>query len=169
MRRGTPPAYLFGSLIKVIRESKGLTMRQMSPVISASAATVSQVEKGLRALKEPKLQAWAVALGVKQNHLIELWELCQGYVRSGPSWFQYFYEDLSVLHRRIELLMEEMVAKETPIPSFDVSDIAPLKPIKRKRGVSLKTKQLEDLIKSLSGPERARVQGYIEAIIENRT
>ena len=41
-------------------------------------------------------------------------------------------------------------------------------PIVRRRGSSLKTAELEDLIRSLSGPERERVRGYIDALIEQR-
>lgn len=38
----------------------------------------------------------------------------------------------------------------------------------RRRGRSVKAVDLEDLVRDLSGPERERVRGYIEAIIEQR-
>lgn len=44
-----------------------------------------------------------------------------------------------------------------------------LTPIVRRRGSSVKAVELEDLIRDLSGPERERVRGYIEAIVEQRT
>lgn len=73
MRRGTPAAKVFGNVLLKFRMEAGLSQRQVGAVIKAPAATVSQTEKGQRALKEPKLSIWAKALGVKEEHLRELW------------------------------------------------------------------------------------------------
>src|ERR1019366_2342705 len=43
-----------------------------------------------------------------------------------------------------------------------------LTPIMRRRSSSVTALELEDLIRDLSGPERERVRGYIEAIVEQR-
>jgi hypothetical protein len=43
-----------------------------------------------------------------------------------------------------------------------------LTPIVRRRGKSVNAVELEDLIRDLSGPERERVRGYVEAIVEQR-
>lgn len=49
-------------------------MREVARRIGAPAATVSQCEKGQRAVKEPKLDLWAKALGVDKKWLREQWE-----------------------------------------------------------------------------------------------
>lgn len=59
--------------------------------LGAPPATVSQVEKGQRALKEPKIAAWAAALYVSEDDLRELWELSQGLVPVGSD--RLFYSD----------------------------------------------------------------------------
>ena len=43
-----------------------------------------------------------------------------------------------------------------------------LTPIVRRRGKSVRAVDLEDLLRELSGPERERVRGYIDAIVEHR-
>ena len=50
MRRGTPAAILFGELLHDIRIERGMTMRQVGEKLGAPAATVSQAEKGKRAV-----------------------------------------------------------------------------------------------------------------------
>jgi hypothetical protein len=47
--------------------------------------------------------------------------------------------------------------------------IQKLTPIARRRDRSVKSMDLEDLIRELSGPERERVRGYVEAIVEQRS
>lgn len=42
-------------------------------------------------------------------------------------------------------------------------------PIVRRRGRSVNSMELEDLIRDLSGAERERVRGYVEAIVEQRS
>jgi transcriptional regulator with XRE-family HTH domain len=59
----------------------GQSMRQVGDRIGVRAATVSQIEKGQRALKEPKIPAWAEALEVSEVDLHELWMLSQGHVQ----------------------------------------------------------------------------------------
>ena len=58
-------------------------MRDIGDKIGAPAATVSQVEKGERALKEPKIAAWATALRVDEADLHGLWLLSQGLIPAG--------------------------------------------------------------------------------------
>lgn len=58
-------------------------MRFVGERLGAPAATVSQIEKGQRALKEPKVEAWSRALEVDSSDLLELWNLCQGIVQDG--------------------------------------------------------------------------------------
>lgn len=253
MRRGTPSAALFGNLLAMIRTAgTAASMRQIGDKIGAPAATVSQVEKGQRALKAPKIAVWSRALGIGESDLLELWRLSQGEVLVGDR--LTFYTDagkglgtgaLSVgiaeqLEKRPDLepiyrLAEWIAAvlrKVLPNTSIQVEplDFEPLyiddaatgltltaakqdeqadhaaafvptpviecywddtrgqgrpseinarfhvlvpvlqqlTPIVRRRGKSVNTVELEDLIRSLSGPERERVRGYVEAIVEQR-
>jgi hypothetical protein len=260
MRRGTPPAELFGGLLAMIRMAgTRASMRQVGEEIGAPAATVSQIEKGQRALKEPKIAAWAAALGVSETDLRELWALSQGLITVGDQ--LVFYSDrpdvlgteslnaaiLKALHERPDLepiyrLAERITAvlrrllpdaglrvdpdsfelphidkfaydfdkkafgrplsiaeeeeneayaaafvplpiihcvwQVTPVrpPSDDNIDIdwvrvpvlQKLTPIVRRRGKSVNAVELEDLIRDLSGPERERVRGYVDAIVEQR-
>lgn len=252
MRRGTPPAVLFGGLLYFVRVAgTRRTMRQIGDQIGAPAATVSQVESGQRALKEPKIPAWAAGLEVPETALHELWLLSQGLVpvRGGKP---VFYSDrpgclgtepltkglipalpegpdLEPIYRLADRMVtlvrpllrdasiyldaEEFEPKYvleaaegiiTPEQEDEDADAArgflpfPLievrwspmlgdrnpstekrdflrvpqlhkpEPIVRRRGSSLKTAELEDLIRNLSGPERERVRGYIDALIEQR-
>lgn len=223
-------------------------MRQVGQSIGAPAATVSQVEKGQRALKEPKIAPWAAALEVSEADLHELWVLCQGLVpveRGRP----VFYSDrpatlglasldaeimktlrdrpeLEAIYRlavRIAVVVKRLLSNtkasvrvepedfENPFdPEPDESGewaispsnqkkldaafaaFVPLPviwiywaeftsrdgvrmpllekptPIVRRRGKSVNTVELEDLIRELSGPERERVRGYVEAVVEQR-
>lgn len=66
-------------------------MRQVGDKIGAPAATVSQVEKGQRALKEPRIALWAAALEVSEADLHELWVLSQGQIPVGDG--LVFYSD----------------------------------------------------------------------------
>lgn len=252
MRRGTPSAVLFGGLLYFVRiTGTRRTMRQIGDQIGAPAATVSQVERGQRAVKEPKVAAWAAALEVPETALSELWLLSQGLVPVRDS-KPVFYDDrpgclgtqplpeglvpvlpegpdLEPIYRladrivnllrplltdaRIDLEPEEFEPKYVleagegtitpeqededadaargfvPVPLIefrwfptlgdrDLSKEArdflrvPLlqkpEPIVRRRGSSLKTVELEELIRSLSGPERERVRGYIDALVDGR-
>lgn len=124
MRRGTPSAKVFGAFLYSHRMVANLTMRQLGAKIGVPAATVSQVEKGERALKEPKIALWAKGLGIKEKILRDEWER-----------LEYEYPD---------------------------------GPIVRRRDKSVTPGSLEELISGLTGPERNRVCGYIEALIENR-
>lgn len=251
MRRGTPSAELFGGLLAMIRTAgTAESMRQFGEKISAPAATVSQIEKGQRALKEPKIAVWSKALNVDESYLLELWQLSQGEVLIGDR--RKFYTDareglgtetmradiievlrerpdLEPIYRLAELIatvlekvlpnawiqvepaefeplhidkmaaglklteaeedeQEEHAAAFVPLPFIECYwDNAPdrrqlserfrvlvpllqkLTPIVRRRGKSVNSVELEDLIRDLSGPERERVRGYVEAIVEQRS
>ena len=211
--------------------------------VSAPAATVSQIEKGERALKEPKIPQWAKALRVREIDLLELWQLCQGLVATDDR--LRFYSDPGVslgnqplgdrierelrerpehaqLYRlsvRIADVLRRMVPRvEFEVEPYSIGDfyerewdttqrfdseyseqeavkaafvprptivcysrdvIGPVyevhvpvlvkeEPIARHRGTSLKAVALDELIRSLTGPERERVRGYVEAIVEHR-
>lgn len=252
MRRGTPSAELFGDLLSMLRTiGIGSSMRQLGDKIGVRAATVSQIEKGQRALKKPKIATWAAALEVSEADLHELWLLSQGQIQVGDR--LVFYSDqpdvlgaepleeavVAVLrekpdHEPIYRLAEQVTAvlrrllpdaglrirpddnfeppfivepgagpltaaqeeenekwAETfPLPCIERSRggrparerrfefeegervRVPLlqepTPIVRRRGKSVKAVDLEDLIRELSGQERERVRGYIDAIIEQR-
>jgi transcriptional regulator with XRE-family HTH domain len=73
MRRGTPGAIALGIFLRTIRQSKGMTMRQVSLVLDCHAAEVSNIEKGIRALKEPKIELWAKALEVEDWVIRDEW------------------------------------------------------------------------------------------------
>lgn len=250
MRRGTPSAELFGSLLAMIRTAGTAdSMRLCGQKISAPAATVSQIEKGQRALKQPKIPAWSKALDIHENDLLELWWLSQGEVLVGDR--RKFYTeagealgkdmldanivkvlrerpDLEPIYRLAELIttvlkkvlptswlhvdtsefeplhidkmyahlalteaegdeQDEHAAAFVPLPIIecywdtaggrDPSDRFPVlvpllqkpTPIARPRGRSVKSAELEDLLRDLSGHERERVRGYIEAIVEQRS
>lgn len=227
-------------------------MRELGERIGAPAATVSQIEKGQRALKKPKVAAWAAALEVGEADLHELWELSQGRIPVGPGSFVFYTDkpdelgtdplpdDLvptlrerpglepiyrlaertaAVLRRllpdaRVHVHPDEFeppyiekmaggltltAAEEdenaeaeaafVPLPLIEcywndtpgrrgpseirrdrvrVPLLQELTPIVRRRDKSVKAVELEDLIRDLSGPERGRVRGYIEAIVEQR-
>jgi len=226
-------------------------MRQVGDEIGAPPATVSQVEKGERALKEPKIAAWADALDVSEADLRELWVLCQGQIPVGSDRSVFYGDRLDLLgteplspvvlrtlngrpdlepiyrlaeriaavlqrllpHAQIQVdpdyfeppYIDQMYAgsitaaqeqeNEAAADAFDtlplieciwgggpgrrrpqdlkkgglrVPLLRELAPIVRRRGKSVETVVLEDLIRDLSGPERERVRGYIEAIVEQR-
>jgi transcriptional regulator with XRE-family HTH domain len=253
MRRGTPSAELFGDLLGMIRTvGTGDSMRQVGDKIGAPAATVSQIEKGQRALKEPKIAVWAAALGVSEADLHELWVLSQGLIPVGDRLVFYsdrpdalgaatlsadivktlgFRPDLEPIFRvaeRITAVLKPLLpnagigvdpedferlhegkeyggltltaaeqdeqaeheAAFVPLPiiechwdnrpgrpePWEVNDryrvrvplLQKLTPIVRRRGRSVNAVELEDLIRDLSGPERERVRGYVEAIVEQR-
>jgi hypothetical protein len=254
MRRGTPSAELIGGLLAMIRMAgTGDSMRQVGEKIGAPAATVSQVEKGQRALKEPKIALWAAALGVREADLHELWALSQGLIPVGRDRLVFYSDqpdvlgteplnpailntlrdrpDLQTIYRLAERITavlrrrlpdtglgvaldefeppyidkmaegktltvaedeenEAAAAAFVPLP-FIVCEwydkpgrlqphkitgayfvrvplLPKVTPIVRRRGKSVKAVELEDLIRDLSGPERERVRGYIEAIVEQR-
>lgn len=231
-------------------------MRQVGESVGSPAATVSQVEKGQRALKEPRIGQWAAALDVNEADLHELWVLCQGLVPAGRN-RRVFYSDrpdalgsapldakiiktmcdrpdLEALYRlsaRIAVVVKRLLPKAASVhvepdefeipfdPDMDESgalvtspsnqkkleaafaDFVPLPviwiywadapaprhnleftsgngvrmpllekptPVVRRRGKSVNTVELEELIRELSGPERERVRGYVEAVVEQR-
>ena len=250
MRRGTPSAELFGGLLFIVRTAgAGRSMRQVGDELGAPPATVSQVEKGERALKEPKISAWAGALGVSGDDLHELWTLSQGQVPAGPERLVFYDQHPAVLGRqplrsaivntlkdrpdlepiyrlteRIATVLQRLLPRaefqvepddfeppyidemyagtitstqerenELAAATFDplpliwcywgsgsgrpqdgkrdavrVPLLRELAPIVRRRGKTVEALELEDLIRDLSGPERERVRGYIEAIVEQR-
>ncbi len=232
-------------------------MREVGGAIGAPAATVSQVEKGQRALKKPKIAVWAVALEMSEADLDELWELSQGWISVGHgSWVFYIDEPdgdgrlelgteplgenvgptlqerpgLEPVYRLAERIaavlrrvlpdasvgvypdkfelphIETMAGALTlsaaeadenaeaeaafvPLPLIEcywagmpgrrepsemrrdrvrVPLLRGLTPVVRRRAKSVKAAELEDLIRDLSGPERERVRGYIEAVVEQR-
>ncbi len=166
MRRGTPSAELFGMIIFVLRTVKcKKSMKQIGDLIGTAPALVSQVEKGQRAVKEPKIEVWADALEVSEYNLRELWFLSQGLIRSlnGKRIFNIHYD---VLIAQITMTMDRLVPNG--MNQIQVPKIEKITPIKRQRSNSLSKTELERLIYELSGSERTRVQGYVEAIIENR-
>ena len=252
MRRGTPSAELFGALLAMIRTTgTGKSMRQLGDRIGAPAATVSQIEKGQRALKKPKIATWATALEVSEADLHQLWVLSQGQVRVGDRLVFYSdqpdllgaeplddsivavlrekpaHEPIYRLAQRITDLLRRLLpdlelrvrpddhfeppfvggpgsgplttaqenenakwADSYPLPCIEafpsgrptreqrfeyeagehvrVPLLQPPQPIVRRRGKSLHAVELEDLLRDLSGPERERVRGYIDAIIDQR-
>lgn len=217
--------------------------------VSAPAATVSQIEKGERALKEPKIEAWAKALRVREMDLRALWQLSQGLVATDDRLLFYTdagdlmggeplsdqvekelrerpdperielelryrltYRIVEVLKRmrlRVEFVVEPysmgdfydrewdttqrfdseyseveavkaaFVPRPTivcysrdeigPVSEVHVPLIERLEPVARRRGTSVKAVELEELIRTLTGPERERVRGYAEAVIEQRS
>ena len=223
-------------------------MREVGDKIGAPAATVSQVEKGQRALKEPKIAMWAAALEVSDADLHELWFLSQGLIPVGRRRTVFYSDgpgaqplhdglvpslrdgpDLAPIYRLADRIaavlrrllpdasievnqdefepphIDQLVAgtitaaeqDETseaddaflPLPLIEfvwyrtpgrrepsemkwdairVPLLQELTPIVRRRGSSVTAVELEDLIRDLSGPERERVRGYIEAIVEQR-
>lgn len=253
MRRGTPSAELLGDLLTMLRTiGIGSSMRQLGDKIGVRAATVSQIEKGQRALKAPKIAAWAAALEVSEADLHELWLLSQGQIQVGDR--LVFYSDqpdvlgaepleesiVAVVqekpgHEPIYRLAEQITAvlrrllpdaglrirpdddfeppvipgpgegpltaaqgaenekwaEAYPLPCIERSRggrparerrfefeegervRVPLlqepTPIVRRRGKAVRALDLEDLLRGLSGPERERVRGYIEAVIDQRS
>jgi transcriptional regulator with XRE-family HTH domain len=226
-------------------------MRAVGDRIGVPAATVSQVEKGERAVKEPKIATWAAALDVEEADLRELWLLSQGLIdvegaapvfyetRPAPLFAEPLGEDvvptvdggpdLEPIYRvadRIRRVLRRLLpdvniwigslefeptyiieADEgtiTPEQQDEDADAAnaflPLPLIEfgwsptggrpqgsdtrwdairvpllqeftahaRRRSHSVKPADLESLVRKLSGPERERVRGYVEAILEER-
>ena len=227
-------------------------MRELGEKINAPAATVSQVEKGQRALKKPKIALWAAALEVNEADLSELWELSQGWIPVGPGSHVFYtarpdelgteplrdalvptlrerpgLESIYRLAERIAAVLRRLLpdvsvqvdpdqfepphvdkmaagltltaaeegenaeAAETfvPLPLIEcyrdgnpgrrepsemkrhrvgVPLLRELTTVVQRRRKSVKAVELEDLIRELSGLERERVRGYIEAIVEQR-
>lgn len=246
MRRGTPSAQVFGKLLSLVRSlGTGDSMRQVGESVGAPAATVSQIEKGQRALKEPRIAQWAAALDVSEADLHELWVLCQGLVPVGRDRLVFYSDrpdalgsapldaeiiktlrarpELEAIYRlavRIAGVVKRLLPTassvqvdpdefDNPYPpdvdeagkwvtspdtqkkleaAFAAFDPLPIigiywadardgvrmpllqkpTPIVRRRGKSVNTVELEDLIRELSGPERERVRGYVEAVLEQR-
>ena len=245
MRRGTQQSQLFGGLLRMIRSvGSDDSMRQVGERIGvpAPAATVSQIEKGERALKEPKIADWAKALKVREADLLELWHLSQGdivigarrvfYTEAGEAlgnhplgdgidkvlrerpdlertyrlaariaavlrrvaphvMFEVEPDDLGFDRERRETTRDfrdqtdeddAVRAAFVPLPwikcySRDVSGplhgvlvpvLTRLTPVARRRGKSIEVVQLDDLLRALTAPERERVRGYVDAIIEQR-
>jgi transcriptional regulator with XRE-family HTH domain len=252
MRRGTPSAKLFGDLLTMLRTvGTGQSMRQVGDRIGVRAATVSQIEKGQRALKEPKIAAWAGALDVSEADLRELWMLSQGQVQLGDR--RVFYADepdalgaerlndsiaqaleqrpdlkpIYLLALRIATVLHRLLpdagiqvrpdddfepphlgepggvpltgvqedenaewASTFPLPFIErtrggtphserrfeyeegelirVPRLEEQAPIVRRRGKAVGATDLEDLLHELTGPERERVRGYIDAIMDQR-
>lgn len=77
MRRGTPAAIEFGKWIEDVRVKKGLSMRKVGEAFGTPAATISQIERAQRALKEPKIDKLADALGISRRTLRAVWVRAQ--------------------------------------------------------------------------------------------
>lgn len=163
MRRNTASAELMGNLLRVIRGDR--SMRKIAEKIGCPAATISQVEKGQRALKEPKIHTWANALEVDENYLEMLWHLTQGNIPQVTGEVK-FYTNPITLYNIIKKVMWKLAPGEKF--EFDVSNIKKESRIYRGRASSIKPMDLEMLIKKLKSPERERVRGYVEAILEKR-
>lgn len=73
MRRGTEPAIEMGLFLKTLREDKEWSIREVARRMGVPAATVSQTEKGQRALKKPKIGMWAKALEFDEDRLTHIW------------------------------------------------------------------------------------------------
>jgi hypothetical protein len=83
---------------------------------------------------------------------------------------------------RIAEVLRRMVPRVSPTPTivcYSRDEVGPVhevhvprlerqEPVARRRGKSVKAVELEDLVRSLTGPERERVRGYVEAIVEQR-
>lgn len=164
MRRRTDAAYLFGSLLKLLRMNHArATYRHVAETAGLSAAaSVVQLESAERAVKEDKIAGLANALEVPEKDLLELWWLSQGLIPT-RSRERKFYTDHEDLVNRIDKIMKKYVNA-----SFNVPVIKPLTPVSRNRGKSIEAQELESLFNSLTGPERERVRGYIEAVLEER-
>lgn len=73
MRRGTPSAIAFGQYLCRVRKVENMTMTQMAKKIGCPPATISQIERGERSLKESKLAVWAAALNVDFGIFQDVW------------------------------------------------------------------------------------------------
>lgn len=223
MMRNTPSARLLGLLIMWIRwAGSGASIRAVARSAGLPAATVAQIEKGQRALKEPKLPALAMALEVDHDDFTQLWELCQGLVRDASgalvsySWlpgsagrgtgpFSLATQICGVMERLVPGADFEVRPRRDndPIPSVvefvgeggepreskdtpvlwvlwnDPRAPEPVAAVELPNLVNAATKAtparslisraaLHELIHALDGPERERVRGYVEAVIDQR-
>lgn len=73
MRRGTPAAYEFGRFVKELRTEASLTCAEASARMGKTAPYVSQIELGVRALKEEKVHEYAKMLDVNPAWLMAIW------------------------------------------------------------------------------------------------
>lgn len=183
MRRGTPSATLFGEILLILRKNTNQSMSALGAKIGSPAATISQIEKGQRALKEEKIRIWANALNVDEVEFKKLWLLSQGYHPEQG----YFVTGQEYLRDRILAILKRILSTEgfkisieklcifvqsnstyesftITIPKIEKND-----PIQRRRTKSIDTKSLEILISDLTGSERNRVRRYVELVIEERT
>lgn len=162
MRRGTQSAVLFGHILFLIRSDRKDSMRKVGEKLGSAAATVSQVETGTRAVKEPKLDLWAAALGVKKEDLRELWWLTQGWIPTIKG--RTFYTDHDDLSNKIWDIVFRYVHYQT----IEIPVIGKPEPIVRGRRNSSTSDDINRLIKLLTASERNKVQGYIDALIDCR-
>lgn len=75
MRRGTEAAERMGAYLREKREAKFLTINALARKMGVPAATVSQIEKAQRALKEDKIPRYAKALGIHEEELLAVWQV----------------------------------------------------------------------------------------------
>jgi transcriptional regulator with XRE-family HTH domain len=104
MRRGTPAAISFGRLLLALRTNRGMTTQEVADKIGGFRATVSQAEKGERAVKEPKLFVWANALGVEEAYLRMAWVDCQS--EEDPPITRN--RKKAIKHKELETLLSEL-------------------------------------------------------------
>jgi transcriptional regulator with XRE-family HTH domain len=63
----------FGKQLRLLREKKGLVLRQVAAAIEVDTATVSKIERGDRQAKEEQLPLLANILDANLNELKTLW------------------------------------------------------------------------------------------------
>lgn len=168
MRKGTPSAILFGQCLFLIRtRTAKKSMRQVGSIIGTKAATVSQIEKAQRALKEPKLHIWAEALGVDEYQLTQLWWATQSFMRNLENDTWELCTDPEVLRNYIHYciigLLPVYYNHELEIPD-DLYEF----PISRSRPKTTPNKNLLEKINSLYAIEKNQVVGYIDALLDQR-
>lgn len=171
MRRGTPSALLFGQCMIIIREEYCReSQRAIGRRIDVPSATISQIEKGYRALKEKWIPRHAKALEVSQNDLKELWWATQGYVRNSGQ-----HLVLSSRHDDQREYIRHCLFRLSPtdetLRRFDLLEFSLLKPegaIIRHRGKAPTKSDLEQKLIDLTSVEKAKVFGYIDRLLEDR-
>ncbi len=91
-------------------------MRPIGEKVGGTAATVSKIEKGQRALKEEKIPTWAEALEVNEHDLHQLWLLCQGRVPDDEGTPTLYTDPTSPIHS--EVLDPEILDSVTRHPDL---------------------------------------------------
>lgn len=69
----------FGDKIRSLRESNGLLLREIAPLLSIDTPQLSKIERGERQAKKEQIQIFAKIFNVNKDELLKIWLANQMY------------------------------------------------------------------------------------------